>query len=463
MTERTHDDDISFFNDDDSIGNESGVSIDPLITSSSPGLTPAAPPQASRERPEQTTHRFTRTGSGGSAESGNFINIATLRSQYGKRVQNTGSPPPPYTTAAAAASNHTHLGVSNRTSVPNDSIAIGERKEAKCEGLQKKGRSISIELTAEELYGDGAGLGGDKQGASADLGPRSSRTQLQTQSSSRRRAIQTSGHLRNISLASKTSKRSSDGTQEAYSLDKESAFEHLANFSDHAAASMEAASNIIKNGNMCNKKINVDANVLVALTLMDNVAMHEDISMELKQSTSAPVNKLGFPEGEGKTEAEERGPWVYVLAIVKTVHFREDEKYYTVERFDTGACQRADRGWMEWIEPGSEGELAALAAAKRTPETHDIDEARRGKLDFLKNSCFSRTARIFGRAACATKEFLTRQAELFTHGGPPYRIEIRFTTVNFLVICSIVVAFLDQFKFAFLTTKTDQAVMLIIL
>ena len=57
-----------------------------------------------------------------------------------------------------------------------------------------------------------------------------------------------------------------------------------------------------------------------------------------------PVNKYGFPYGEGKTPEEQKGPHLYVLATVKRVHFGENLQYYTVQRADTGKDERADVG-----------------------------------------------------------------------------------------------------------------------
>lgn len=60
--------------------------------------------------------------------------------------------------------------------------------------------------------------------------------------------------------------------------------------------------------------------------------------------TVVPVNQYGFPPGEGHRPAEQQGPYVYVMATVKRVHFDEDVPYYTVTRADTNADQRAESG-----------------------------------------------------------------------------------------------------------------------
>ena len=56
------------------------------------------------------------------------------------------------------------------------------------------------------------------------------------------------------------------------------------------------------------------------------------------------VNRFGYPPGEGGTEEEKRGPYMYVLAKVKRVHFEEYSVYYTVTREDTGADMRGEAG-----------------------------------------------------------------------------------------------------------------------
>jgi hypothetical protein len=79
---------------------------------------------------------------------------------------------------------------------------------------------------------------------------------------------------------------------------------------------------------------------LVFLTLL-NVTNKEDPKDTF---TVAPVNKYGYPSGEGTTELEKNGPYTFVLATVKHVHFDEDDRYYTIVRSDTGTEQRADSG-----------------------------------------------------------------------------------------------------------------------
>jgi hypothetical protein len=103
-----------------------------------------------------------------------------------------------------------------------------------------------------------------------------------------------------------------------------------------AAESSQAA----KNNKSQYIKFMVNDKVLVFLTLL-NVTNMEDPKDTF---TVAPVNKCGFPVGEGRTDIEKTGPYTFVLATVKHVHFDEDDRYYTVVRADTGTDQRADSG-----------------------------------------------------------------------------------------------------------------------
>jgi hypothetical protein len=84
----------------------------------------------------------------------------------------------------------------------------------------------------------------------------------------------------------------------------------------------------------------VDEKVLVFL----NILNHTNTVDPKEAFTVNPVNRLGYPAGEGKTQEEQSGPWVYVLATIRRVHFDEDDRYYTVARMDTGTEQRADAG-----------------------------------------------------------------------------------------------------------------------
>ncbi len=59
---------------------------------------------------------------------------------------------------------------------------------------------------------------------------------------------------------------------------------------------------------------------------------------------STCVNRHGFPPGSGSSADEQRGPYIYILATVTTVHYEENAVFYTVSRVDTGADVRGDPG-----------------------------------------------------------------------------------------------------------------------
>lgn len=125
-------------------------------------------------------------------------------------------------------------------------------------------------------------------------------------------------------------------------LDSLSTHETNSQWENVAAAVTIVAASEKASGNSTSRhrKFAVNDTVLVLLTLL-NVTNVEDPKDTF---TVAPVNRYGFPQGEGRTEEEKGGPYTFVLATVKHVHFDEDDRYYTVVRADTGTEQRADSG-----------------------------------------------------------------------------------------------------------------------
>jgi hypothetical protein len=107
-----------------------------------------------------------------------------------------------------------------------------------------------------------------------------------------------------------------------------------------AAAAVVAAGSAPASGKRSHFQFAVDEKVLVFLNIL-NITNTVDSE---ESFTVIPVNKYGYPRGEGKSHEEQQGPFVYVLATVQKVHFDEDLRYYTVARADTGAMQRADAG-----------------------------------------------------------------------------------------------------------------------
>ena len=107
-----------------------------------------------------------------------------------------------------------------------------------------------------------------------------------------------------------------------------------------AAAAAVVAAGTTSTASRSHIQFAVGEKVLVFL----NILNHTNSVDAQDLFTITPVNKYGFPPGEGKRSGEQQGPYVYVLCTVRKVHFDEDLRYYTVSREDTGAEQRADTG-----------------------------------------------------------------------------------------------------------------------
>ncbi len=283
------------------------------------------------------------------------------------------------------------------------------------------------ELTAAEIYGDGVGLGADP------------------------------GRGRNPRKNNPHRQRSS-GDDSGQFLEKEAV---LANLGENVD-SMAAAASVVTYGtyNLQSKKVKDGDHVLVSIAILDAAAGIDRGEGNLSSrppKTKAPVNKFGFPQGQGNTEDEKKGPHVYVLCKVRAVHFTGNAREYTVKRFDTEMEQRADRGVMEWIEKGCPGHEAAMAAAKHTPSPPG--ESGHGSAGFCDNKCFHAISKFCKTGLSATKGFLKDHATRCLSGQAPYRIEIKITTVNLLVICAIIVAFLEQIKHIFEGSSNGDRVM----
>ena len=211
-----------------------------------------------------------------------------------------------------------------------------------------------------------------------------------------------------------------------------------------------------------NIKFAVNDAVLVFLTLL-NVTNMEDPKDTF---TVAPVNKYGFPAGDGRTESEKSGPYTFVLCRVTHVHFDEDDRYYTVERSDTGTQQRADSGWMEPIDDPV-GIHSAIQAAKKTvrstqdkpEEVQEESGVLQGFMDTFMDiiswpSDFFRSTvlPIYRRLRLATKILVTN----LLFGDAPFSCKLRVTSINFLVLCSVAFLFLEVINLGFLPANFDD-------
>ena len=127
-----------------------------------------------------------------------------------------------------------------------------------------------------------------------------------------------------------------------------SSIQQAASKLDSGSDSAFAAASVVAQSAQASSKrghvqFNTDDVVLCMLTLLNVTNPGDDTD----SFTVSPVNIHGYPPGEGKTEAERQGPYVFVMATVKKVHFDEDERYYTVLRADNGTEQRADTGTID--------------------------------------------------------------------------------------------------------------------
>jgi hypothetical protein len=209
-------------------------------------------------------------------------------------------------------------------------------------------------------------------------------------------------------------------------------------------------------------KFAVNDTVLVFLTLL-NVTNMDDPKDAF---TVAPVNKHGYPAGEGRTDAEKNGPYTFVLCTVKHVHFDEDDRYYTVERADTGTEQRADSGWMEPVaDPG--GIEAASRAARKTvrstqdkPEEileetgvfHECMDVLIDALSWPHDYFVSTLAPLYKRLRSALKRLVTQ----LLFGESPFSCKLRVTGINLLVLCSLAFLFFEVINLAFLPAEYDN-------
>jgi len=190
------------------------------------------------------------------------------------------------------------------------------------------------------------------------------------------------------------------------------------------------------------------------------------------------VNKYGFPAGDGETPEEKVGPYLFVLATVKQIHFEEIALYYTVARCDNGMEQRAESNEMESLRT-ARGQLAALRAASGVPTGTEVGdsadaavEAKTGCLSFV---CFILTLPFFWLydglfflivelllpIAKATMLFLKKRADIVLNGREPYVCRMRVTLVNLMVLCSIWLMFMDQARLAFFPPSSDRSIAIV--
>lgn len=200
--------------------------------------------------------------------------------------------------------------------------------------------------------------------------------------------------------------------------------------------------------------------VLVMLTMLDLA----DKDGDKDAYTVDPVNAFGYPLGEGRLDGHKHGPYLYVLCVVTQVHFDEDERYYTVRRYDTDTQQRADPGYMEPIRD-MDAIDAAMKASKRTESTmanQDKPVARQSDFCSLCIAACVESAvtvlRVIILAYMKSRNAAKTFIQHFIRGEHGYALNLHFTGVNFLVACSLIFLFHDVIALAFLSSDWDRSV-----
>lgn len=203
--------------------------------------------------------------------------------------------------------------------------------------------------TREELYGEGAGLGPSVDPSS--IGSSTFRGAAYKRGYTRS-LIHTAPYRTDASAQSNKSKSDLSGG----SFPEMSIISQLE--SNSLGDAMAAAAAFVRTGMKSHKSFKAGQRVLIAIPALteddseEEEEEEEDIQpqskngqvREFRKPSIAPVNKYGYAAKEGKTELHRQGPFIYVLATVKIVHFKEDARHYTVERADTGGWVRADNG-----------------------------------------------------------------------------------------------------------------------
>ena len=230
----------------------------------------------------------------------------------------------------------------------------------------------------------------------------------------------------------------------------------------------------------------VKPSALTRITTPDAIRRYQKHDKVLVHNSHARftnlVNKFGFPPGEGVSPDERRGPYAYVLAVVQNVHYEDIRVFYTVKRCDTGALQRAEVEFMEPIRTAA-GEEAAMRAMEESSGHHVTEERMETSFsDGVRQvsgnnrilfcfcaACFSLALPIIWVYSFMAHFFSVfvqptaskfwsatqTQARRFLNGMDPYVCKLKFTAINFVVICSTWFLLSDQARLAFFPPKAD--------
>ena len=224
------------------------------------------------------------------------------------------------------------------------------------------------------------------------------------------------------------------------------------------------------------RRFNINDYVLLAPYLHDATRRDNDTGRydASQLSYNNLVNRYGFPEWSmaANTAEERRGPYIYLIAQVVTVHYGEDAQYYTVKRMDNNETQRADVQYMEPITSTVGIETAIHAARKSLLQTNEnnltggLDNATTTTRSIVTSPgrwckpCIITLTKIIQYVCQQLQSIhakLKKQLDACLNGNRPYGISFRFTGVNFFVLCSLWYLYIDQLRLAFMPHSADYA------
>jgi len=185
------------------------------------------------------------------------------------------------------------------------------------------------------------------------------------------------------------------------------------------------------------------------------------------------VNRYGYPEDYTNSTNtstplkthERRGPYIYLIARVISIHYGENIQYYTVKRYD-GQCieQRSDVQYMELLNDTNGIDAAIYTAQKSNKVDDEVDFGTSFNNQYTGLLCLQPC--ISSITSC-TKSIHTTYKKIYSktkkqmdsclNGNRPYGISCRFTSVNFFVLCSIWYLYIDQLRLAFMPHSADYA------
>jgi len=271
--------------------------------------------------------------------------------------------------------------------------------------------------------------------------------------------------VRRTSINSASVAVSNDSSSLGHSMD--AAASRLGQGGNREWENVAAAAAVVQlsdGGKRSHAQFAVNDHVLVFLSILNHMCSvkNEDAY------TVNPVNKFGYPCGEGKTHEEQQGPHSYVLAVVKKIHFDEDVRYYTVARLDCGVEQRAYTAWMEPITSPIAVESATRAALQTgSSEAKNEDSEKEDKVSIFHRLSVVLAWPVHFANETAIPLFRLARAKakteiaLILFGSNPYSCKIRATGINLLVLCSFIYLFLDVITLAFFPPEADPYVAVI--